>query len=339
MRPRWTRAYHTKRSGYGDLVHPDTSARFSAGLALALFSAMAFGLSGTLAAGLLAAGWTPLGAVFFRIMIGTVILIGPAIWSLRGRWGLLRRNWQMIVQYGLIAVAGTQLCYFNAVQHLQVAQALLIQYLAPVALVFTLWLRRGERPTSRTIGGSVLAIIGLVLVLQVSAGAALNIGGLIWASFALVGNAVYFVISSDDRSGLPPLVLAGGGLLVGLIALTPVVMFGLLPFTISYQPVGYAGVLVPWWLPVLALGLVTSSLSYVTGIFGARLLGTRLSSFVGLSEVLFAVTFAALFVGQILTFGQVLGGVLVTAGVVLVKLGEARIESRQSAVTLSVPQN
>ena len=77
-----------------------------------------------------------------------------------------------------------------------------------------------------------------------------------------------------------------------------------------------------WWLPLVILGVLSSAASYVTGIMGARLLGTRLASFVGLSEVLFAIILAALLVGQMLTLAQVLGGVLVLAGVVLVKLGE-----------------
>lgn len=304
----------------------DHSNRFGAGLSLALFSAMAFGIAGPLAAGLLAAGWSPLGAVVPRVSFGAAALLIPALLALRGRWQLLRSNWRMLVTYGLLAVAVPQLCYFNAVQYLQVPQALLIQYLAPLALVGLLWARRGERPTGRTIAGSLLALGGLVLVLQVaSAGTALDWRGLAWAFGALIGNAAYFVISSDNTSGLPPIVLAAGGITVCAITLWLVALAGLLPFDTPIGPVSYAGVALPWWVPLVALGVITSALSYVAGIFGARMLGTRLASFVGLSEVLFATIFSALLVGQILTGGQTMGAVLVMAGVVLVKLGESQI--------------
>ena len=56
----------------------------------------------------------------------------------------------------------------------------------------------------------------------------------------------------------------------------------------------------------------------------ARLLGPKLASFVGLSEVLFAVAFAWLLLGQVLTPVQILGGVVVVAGIALVRLDELR---------------
>ena len=70
------------------------------------------------------------------------------------------------------------------------------------------------------------------------------------------------------------------------------------------------------------LGLVTAAVPYVTGIAATRRLGSRLASFVALSEVLFAVVFAWLLRDQVPHPVQVLGGVLVLAGVVLVRAGE-----------------
>jgi drug/metabolite transporter (DMT)-like permease len=55
-----------------------------------------------------------------------------------------------------------------------------------------------------------------------------------------------------------------------------------------------------------------------------RLLGAKLASFVGLTEVLFAVVFAWLLVGQHLDPTQLSGGVLVVAGIALVRLDEMR---------------
>lgn len=304
-------------------MHPDSHTRFGAGLGLALASALAFGMSGTLATGLLAAGWSPVGIVIPRVSIGAASMLIPALWVLRGRWGLLRSNWRMVVGYGLVAIALPQLGQFSAVQYMQVGQALLIQYLAPLLIVVLLWVRRGERPSGRTVLGCVLALVGLLLALQVTgAGLSLDPRGLLWATMGLVGNAAYFIISSDDRSDLPPLALAFGGTLVGAIALGLLALLGVLPFQTATAVVTYAGVAVAWWAPLVVLGIVSSALSYVTGIFAARMLGTRLSSFVGLSEVLFAIVLAALLMGQYFTVGQTVGGVLVMAGVVLVKLGE-----------------
>src|SRR4051812_32510167 len=100
----------------------------STGLGLAVLSAATFGTSGTFAAALLAAGWSPGAAVTARILVAATVLTLPAVITLRGRWHLLRANLAAIAAYGLVAVAGCQLFYFNAVDHLSVGVALLLEY-------------------------------------------------------------------------------------------------------------------------------------------------------------------------------------------------------------------
>ena len=75
---------------------------------------------------------------------------------------------------------------------------------------------------------------------------------------------------------------------------------------------------------MVALGLVTAAFSYVTGIAAGRRLGSRLASFVALGEVLAAVIWAWLLLGELPRPVQLAGGLLVLAGVVVVKLGESR---------------
>ena len=87
---------------------------------------------------------------------------------------------------------------------------------------------------------------------------------------------------------------------------------------------GPAGTTVAWWVPVLVLGLVTAGVAYTSGIAAGRRLGSRLASFVALTEVLAAVVAAWLLLGELPRAVQLLGGVLVLAGVVGVKLGEGR---------------
>ena len=98
----------------------------------------------------------------------------------------------------------------------------------------------------------------------------------------------------------------------------------LLPFHASTADAVYDGRAVAWWIPVVALGLVTAAFSYVTGIAAGRRLGSRLASFVALGEVLAAVIWAWLLLGELPRPVQLAGGLLVLAGVVVVKLGESR---------------
>ncbi|KQZ66404.1 EamA family transporter [Nocardioides sp. Root151] len=307
-----------------DVLTPVSSSRLGSGLAFALASAASFGLSGALAKGLLESGWSAGAAVTVRVSIGALILLVPALLAVRGRWHLVRRNGLLVAAYGVVAVAGCQLCYFYAVAHMQVGVALLIEYTAPVAVVVWLWLRHGHAPGPLTLVGAAVAAGGLVLLLDVVSGASLSVAGVLWALGAMIGAATYFVISADEDNGLPPLVLGAGGLVVGAACLGLAGLVGVVPMAASTADASYDGMQVPWWVPLVLLGVVTAALAYTTGIAAGRRLGSRLASFVALTEVIAAMFFAWLLLDELPGWLQLAGGVFVLAGVVIVKLGEPR---------------
>lgn len=291
------------------------------GWLFALVSAASFGLSGSLGRGLMDAGWSAAAAVAVRIALGGLVLVPVALVHLRGRWALLRRNLPLLTLYGLVPVAGCQLAYFTAVRHVPVGVALLIEYTAPLAVVAWLWARHGQRPTRLTVLGAAVGIAGLLLVVDPTGGATSPVG-VFWALVAMVGAAFFFVLSSRDVDGLPGTVLAAGGLLVGALLLLVAGLTGLVPFVTAAAPVTYGGASVPWWLPVVLLGVVTAATGYGCGVAATRRLGARLASFIGLSEVLAGLGFAWALLGEVPAPGQLLGGVLVVAGVVVVQRGE-----------------
>jgi drug/metabolite transporter (DMT)-like permease len=298
--------------------------RRGSGLGFAVLSASTFGLSGSLARGLQEAGWTAAAAVAVRVLLAAVVLAPVAVAQLRGRWHLLRRTAPLIAAYGLVAIGGCQLAYFTAVAHMEVGVALLIEFSAPVAVVGWLWLRHGQRPGRLTVLGAVLGIAGLLLVMDVLSGAQVNGVGILWALGAMAGAATYFVLSGRRQDGLPGTVLATGGLLLGGLALLAAGAVGVVPFTATTADVAFAGFTAPWWLTLLTLGVVTAAVAYVAGIAATRRLGSRLASFVALTEVLMALVFAWLLLDETPGGVQLAGGALILAGVVAVRLGEPR---------------
>ena len=298
-----------------------TGSGTGSGWVFALVSAAAFGLSGALGHGLMDAGWSAAAAVAVRVLLGAAVLAPVAIAQLNGRWQLVRRHLPLVAAYGAVPVAGCQLAYFTAVKHVPVGVALLIEYTAPVAVVGWLWLRHGQRPTRLTVAGAALGVAGLLLVIDLTGGTTSAVG-VLWSLVAMVGAACYFLLSSRDVGGLPGTVLAAGGLLVGGVLLLLAGLAGLVPFTVSVAPVVFDGFTVSWWIPVAALGVFTAAVAYGCGIAAARRLGARLASFVALSEVVAALVFAGLLLGQAPAPVQLLGGVLIVAGVVAVRRGE-----------------
>ena len=303
-------------------TRPSRPSPARAGLALAVLSAATFGTSGTFAASLIQAGWSPAAAVLTRIAVSALILTAPALVQLRGRWHLLRRAVPRVAAYGLIAVAGCQLFYFNAVQRIPVGVALLLEYLGTVLVVGWLWLRHGERPRRLTVIGTASAIAGLILVLGLTGAARIDLTGVMWGLLAAVGLAIYFVLSAAADEPVPPIVMAWGGMCVGAAALAALGGIGVLPMTARATDVSFLGHPVSWMVPVLGLSLLAAVVAYVAGIGAARRLGAKLASFIGMAEVLFAILFAWLLLGQLPSPLQFLGGAFILAGIILVRAGE-----------------
>ena len=288
------------------------------GLVVGLVSAAGFGTSGALAKSLLEAGWTPGAAVTARITGAAAVLLVPALLELRGRWHVLRANLGLVGAYGVLAIAGCQLFYFNAVQTLSVGVALLLEYLGLVLVVGWVWLH-GRAPRRWTVVGVVLAIAGLVLVLDVVGGVTLDPAGVLWGLGAAIGVAAYFILSSREATGMPPLTMAAGGMVVGAVVLWCAGGVGLLPMRVSAADVVLAGWSLPWFVPLTGLCLLSTAIAYATGIAAARLLGPKVAAFLGLTEVLFAVLFAWLLLDELPLPIQLAGGALIVAGVAAVR--------------------
>jgi len=90
-------------------------------------------------------------------------------------------------------------------------------------------------------------------------------------------------------------------------------------------PAAYRGMEIAWWIPLLLLGLVTAAVAYTSGIAAIRRLGSRVASFVGLTEVLAALGWAWLLLAELPSTVQLLGALLIVTGVVAVKLGETQL--------------
>ncbi|HVE74339.1 MAG TPA: DMT family transporter [Mycobacteriales bacterium] len=295
-----------------------------AGVALALLSAATFGTSGSFAASLIKAGWTPGAAVTARVSTAALVLTLPALLLLRGRAAQVLRSRRTLLVYGVAAVAGAQLCFFMAVEHLSVAVALLLEYSGALLVVGWMWLRHQQRPGRLTLAGAPVAVGGLALVLELGGNSTLDPVGVLWGLGAAVGLAVYFVVSAQTADALPPLAMAWGGLTIGGLVLLAAAALGVLPWAAPRTDVTLLDTQMSWLIPVLGLSLVAAVVAYVAGIVAARMLGPQVASFVGLTEVLFAVVFAWVLLGQSLGVVQLVGAALVVAGIALVRLDELR---------------
>lgn len=298
------------------------------GTGLALLSALSFALSGSFAKSLIEAGWTPGAAVTARIVGAALVLLVPVLLLHRSDLRHLPRAAWPVIGYGALGVAGSQLCYFMALSTLPVSVALLIEYSAPVLLVGLAWARTGRRPGTWVLLGSVLAIAGLVTVLDLT-GARLDPVGLAWAAGAAVCNAGYFLIAARSVDAIAPLTMTAAGITVAGVGVGGAAVLGVLPIAATFGTVTLAGSVVPWWVPVVGVVLVSTVVAYATGLVAARRLGAQVASFLALAEVLFAVVAAWLLAGEQPGVPQAIGGLVMVAGVVAVRIGSLRDDSER----------
>jgi len=289
------------------------------GLALALVSAVGFGLSGSLGKALTDAGWSASGAVFVRLGGAAVILLGILAFVRPGVVAAIRTDSWALAVYGLLAAAGVQVTFFNALAYLPVTIALLLQYLGSILVIAWVWVVRGKPPCLRTVLGAALASTGLLLVVQVWNGVGLRWEGVVWGLVSAVCQAAYFLVADRPGSPTPPLVLAGVGMAIGTVVVGVLGIAGLLRIVIDTSAAGVTlgGVDVGWPVAATLLVIVSSVIPYLTGVAAIARIGAARGSLVGLLEVVTSAVASWLLLGQLPTAVEALGGALILAGVAL----------------------
>lgn len=317
------------------LMSRPVQSQFQLGLLFAIGSAFAFGMSGPFAKALMEAGWSPTAAVTARLAGGALVMTIFATMTHRGWLREALQHWQTVLAYGLVPIAGAQLFYYNAVAHLSVGVALLLEYTAPILVVGWLWATTRRRPSNKTLAGVGMAIAGIMLVLNIfGADADFNATGVMWGLAAAVCAACYFILSdrvSADGSGLGPIPLSAAGLIVGAAAVALLGCTGIMPLTFTTNDVVVAGFTTSWIVPVVMLAVMATAVAYTLGISGIARLRPSFASLVGLAEVLFAVLWAWLLVSEAMTVTQAIGGVVVLAGLALARLGDRSTEVAQAS--------
>jgi drug/metabolite transporter, DME family len=218
-------------------------------------------------------------------------------------------------------LAAYQLAYFAAVPAAGVSIATLVALgLAPLLIAVGAALLGHGRPDVATMVALTVALVGLVLLVGVSAGTD--------AGTAVVLGAV---LATGSALGYAVVTLAGGGVPAGV----PVTLVGFAGGALLLTPVALAVGLrtttEPVSLAVLVyLGVVPSALAYAFFFTGLKTVPGAVASIVTLVEPLTATALATAFLGERLAPAALAGGLLVLAAVAGLYARRLREGSRTS---------
>ena len=235
--------------------------------------------------------------------------------DLRPLW---RAKWTVLV-YSVIAVAGVQLAFYTSIARIPVSTALLIEYLAPVALVaLRVGAHAGGRRSSSCSPARSSRSPGSCSSSAPPAAPSTRSASII-AGVAMLGVAVYYVLGERADVGVPPVALAAVGCLLGAVVLGLAgLTVGLVPFEAEFVDVAFFGGTAPWWVPVLMVGAISTAFAYVAGIQSIRMLGTRLVVLPRpLRGGLRGDRRRGSLLGEAIGPVQLLGGLLILGGIVL----------------------
>jgi drug/metabolite transporter (DMT)-like permease len=317
--------------------------RTNSGLGLALLSAAAFGGSGVAAKPLIEAGFDPLHVVWMRVAGAALILLPVA---LRHR-ALPRRRPGLVIGFGLLGIAGCQALYFLALARIPVGVAILVEYLGPALLLG--WVRFVQRrPVSRAaVVGVVLAVAGMACVVEIWSGLAFAPVGLLCAFGAACCQVAYFVLadhgthgSGEGEKAPDPVAVIAHGLLIGTLVLTVFAR----PWNIPWAALTEQAALGDRDVPALVLMgwivLVSTVVSYLTGIIAVRRLSPQIAAVVSCVEAVVGTVLAWFLLGEHLGGAQIAGGALVLAGAFAAQTavpGAAKKAAQQGIADLTAP--
>ncbi|MEV3981224.1 EamA family transporter [Nonomuraea sp. NPDC049758] len=305
-----------------------------AGLALAFGSSSCFAFSGPMAKYLVAAGLTPIEAVWARMAAAGLLLLGVLAVVRPAALRIPRARWPFFALYAVVAVAGVQSLYFAAITRLPVGVALLLVYMAPVMVAAWVRLVRRVRLPRAAYAGALVALAGLGIVAEVWHDLRLDALGLALGLLAAACSAGYFLMNDSFGDDVDPLGLVAWGMAGAAVALVPVARpWGLRweAFTMSATPAPGALTL-PVPVAFAWMVVVASVVAYILGVNAVRRLSAAVGATVASLEVIGGALAAWGVLGEGLGGLQIAGGVIVLSGALLAQTATRRTRPSRATV-------
>ncbi len=276
-------------------------------------AAIMWASSGTAGKGLFEQGITPFELVQIRVTFSAVLMAAFfGIWA-RGLFRIRIQDLGYFLLLGGVGMTMVQGTYFYTISKIQVAAAILIQYLAPVFVAFYAFCFWKERLTASKFSAILLAVGGCYLVvggynLQLLQMNRLGIMGGLTSAVCFAG---YTLLGERGMHRYGPWTL-----------LFYAMAFSALAWHIFYPPFHYmvAGFSRAQWGWILYITVVGTIMPFGLYFVGINYIRSTRASITATLEPISAGLLAFLFLGETLEFLQVVGGVLVIGAIILLQV-------------------
>lgn len=284
-----------------------------------LTGSVLFAVNGTVAKLAMQSGLSPERLVELRCLGSAVLLVAVALVVNPRAMRARGKELAVLALLGVVGVALVQWCYLVAISRLPVGLALLLEYTAP--LLVALWARfvLREQVRARVWWALAACLAGLALVAQVGDGIVLDGLGVLAGLGAAVALAAYYLLGERLMTRREPLTTHAWSMTFAAllwVVLQPLWTFprGVLAHDAPLAG-PLAGVQAPMWLLVLGIVVLGTAVPYLLFLVGIRRLGAARAGLLGMSEPVAASAVAWVVLGEAMTAVQLVGAVVVLAGI------------------------
>lgn len=245
-----------------------------------------------------------------------LVLFLPFAWrSCLNNAAEMFRHWRYLIALGATGIAAFHTTVYLALTQTTAVNALLILALAPVAILSGSALLGGAVPTRTQWAGCVLSLLGAVILVTRGDFEILrelsSRRGDLWMLAAIIVWAAYSLLLKRRPPALPPNVVLAGSMATGVAIMAPVFL--------AYLPMAHATVSGGLIGAVSYIVLFPSVVAFWLWSYGVGQIGPeRAGPFLNLMPV-FGSFFAMVILGEQIESVQVVGGVVILLGIMIMR--------------------
>ena len=290
------------------------------GVTAVSFAALMFGFNASSVKIILGTEISPEQLVLFRATFTAVLAGIFLLLTNKKAFRVTRKELPVLIFYGIFGIALMQWSYSNAVSLLPISVALLIEYTAIVIVPLVSLLLFKEKVRPRLWFGIAAVLIGLAIVSNVW-DSDLNPTGVAWAFMAAGCLSIYFLIGEHTqrkRDAMSTLFYTFAVAAVFWAIMNFINPAKMIDINLVFNLGGNLDhISMPVWAGLLWIGIMGSFIPMLLDYIALGNLSATAVGVIATAETVFATVFAWAWLNESMTTLEVIGGLIVVAGIIL----------------------
>lgn len=290
------------------------------GYIIGFFAAILFGSNGSVVKVVVNSGVSAAQITFFRVVVALLISFVILLLTERTAFRISRKRMLGMAILGIAGVAMLQWFYALAIARIPVGIALLFEYLAVLAVAVIARFVFKEAVRGRIWIAIGLVLVGLAVVAQIWT-SNVEALGMVFALGAATAYTIYFLMGERALTGMSVMSMTFWAMLFASLFWGIFSGWWQMDFALFTQNISMTGslsaVMLPLWVPLLWAVTIGSFIAFYLSFSALKHLKATSAGIVASSEVIFAFIVAWLWLGEALSSTQIVGALVVVAGIIL----------------------